>query len=124
MSMNKLKNYLLLGEDHFGSGSVNSDEFNTWVRVFKKEFRMILNKIQATDFEISKGHFYVSGFFRVGEQLVYFSISDVRHGFNPDQMLVRTAEHNKDWTGGHNQYVTIGDNMHKEIALKFHHVYE
>jgi len=96
MSMNKLKNYLLLGEDHFGSGSVNSDAFNTWVRVFKKQLRMELNKIDATDFEIHKGHFYVSGFFRVGEQLVYFSISDVRSGFDADQMLVRTAEDNKD----------------------------
>jgi hypothetical protein len=122
--MNKLKNYLLLGEEHFGSGSVNSDEFNTWVRVFKSQLRMELNKIGATDFEVNKGHFYVSGFFRVGEQLVYFSISDVRGSMNPDQMLVRTAEHNKDWTGGHNQYVTIQDGMSREIAMKFDHVYE
>ena len=124
MSMNKLKNYLLLGEEHFGSGGHNSEEFNTWVRVFKSQFRMELNKIGATDFELHKGHFYISGFFRVGEQLVYFSISDVRGSMDPDQMLVRTAEHNKDWTGGHNQYVTIQDGMSRAIAEKFDHVYE
>lgn len=121
--MNKLKNYLLLGEEHFGSGSRNSDEFNTWARVFKSQFRMELNKIGATDFELSKGHFYVSGFFRVGEQLVYFSISDVRHGFQAN-MLVRTAEHNKDFSGGMNQYVDIQDGMSREIAEKFDYVYE
>jgi len=123
MSMNKLVNYLLLGEEHFGSGSVNSEEFNTWVKAFKKELRKELDIFNGTDFEMGKGHFYVSGFFRVGEQLVYFSISDVRGSMSPTQMLVRTAEHNKDWTGGHNQYVTIQDGMGEEIARKFSYDY-
>jgi hypothetical protein len=60
----------------------------------------------------------------VGEQWFYFSISDVRgeFGIGRDQkpkLLIRTAQHNKDYTGGTNRYVTIAPNIHKEIARLF-----
>jgi len=116
--MNELRKLIEQGEDYFGSGGHNTPEFNSFAVKFKVRFRKELDKIEATDFELNKGHFYLSGFFRVGEQLVYFSISDVRHGFDSN-MLVRTAEHNKDWTGGHNQYVTIQNGMSSELESKF-----
>jgi len=115
---------LLGGINYFGSSSRNSDEFNKFFRLFKKEFTKELLNIAATSIEFSKGHFGLSGFFKVDEQFYYFSISDVRGGFgfnrnNEPEMLVRTAKHNKDYSGGSNNYVVIKPEMHKEIARKF-----
>jgi len=118
--MRKVKKLLGMGYDYFGSGSYNSEEFNSFFKLFKKSFTAELKKLSATEIEFSKGHFYLSGFFRVGEQLYYFSISDVRTPFGrPESMLIRTAKHNKDWTGGANNYVKIDSGMFKEIARTF-----
>lgn len=115
---------LLAGVNYFGSSSRNSPEFNKFFNAFTKVMKKELECIGATNFEISKGHFYLSGFFKIGEQLIYFSISDVRSdfGFNRSgepEMLVRTAKHNKDWTGGGNNYVVIEEGMAENIKRKF-----
>lgn len=115
---------LLGGINYFGSSSRNSPEFNKFFSAFKKVMKKELAGVEATDIEFSKGHFYLSGFFRIGEQLMYFSISDVRHGFGfnrngQPEMLVRTAQHNKDYTGGANNYVVIEDGMAENIKRKF-----
>lgn len=49
----------------------------------------------------SKGHYYCSCFLRFPEdKVVYVSTSDYRHF--PQQFYVRTAKHEKDYTGGMN----------------------
>ena len=115
---------LLGGINYFGSSSANSPEFNKFYNSFKKVFKKELANINATDIEFSKGHFYLSGFFRVGEQLMYFSISDVRHGFgfnrnDQPEMLIRTVQHNKDYSGGSNNYVVIEEGIAENIKRKF-----
>ena len=122
--MKKIIEQLKIGERYFGSGGHNSPEFNKFFNSFKKVFKKELETIGATDFEAGKGHFYLSGFFRLGEQLFYFSISDVRHGLGFDRsgqpkMLVRTAQHNKDWTGDSNNYVEIKEGIAEEIQRTF-----
>ena len=70
--------------------------------------------------ECNRGHFYMSGFFMHKSQLYYFSIDDVR-GFTMDgkyNMLIRTAKHLKDWTGGHNTYQQIKNGMLTEYFNK------
>ena len=116
--MNTLKSLLLLGENYFGSGSSNSNEFVDFYVEFRRKFTTQLKKLKATEIEFSKGHFYLSGFFKVGEQMYYFSISDVRWG-GTDKMLIRTAKHNKDFTGGSNHYVSINSSLYKSIARQF-----
>jgi hypothetical protein len=115
---------LLGGINYFGSSSVNSPEFNKFFNAFKRVMKKELEGVGATDFKMSKGHFYLSGFFRIGEQLIYFSISDVRHGFGfnrsgQPEMLVRTAQHNKDFSGGANNYVVIEEGIAENIKRKF-----
>jgi hypothetical protein len=122
--MKNIARLLLRGENYFGSGSYNSEEFDEFFKSFKKSFTRELKKINAVSIEFSKGHFYLSGFFKVNEQHYYFSISDVRHGFGfyangKPRMLIRTAEHNKDYTGGGNNYVEIDSSIHKKIAVCF-----
>jgi len=122
--MNSLLNRLYAGVGHFSSGGANSEQFHTFFDDFKKSFTYQLKKLKATEIEFSKGHFYLSGFFKVGEQHYYFSLSDVRHGFGfnhwgKPELLMRTAKHNKDYTGGGNCYVEIKNQMYKGIAMKF-----
>jgi len=110
---------------YFGSGGVNSEEFNSFFKDFKKSFTYQLKCVGATEIEFSKGHFYLSGFFKVEAQWFYFSLSDVRHGLHQTdwngniQLLMRTADGNKDYSGGGNRYVSIKNGMYKDIANIF-----
>ena len=117
--MNELLKLIKMGDDYFGSSSRNTDEFNAFFRSFKKRMAKEVESVDGTDYEIAKGHFYLSGFFKTSTgQLYYFSLSDVRWNWGEPQLLYRTAEHNRDWTGGMNQYVNIGDGMVQKMNLK------
>jgi hypothetical protein len=123
--MKKSLQMLLTG---FESSSTLTPEFAQFYRTFKSEFTKELKTVGATEIEFHRGHFYLSGFCRVNGQLWYFSLSDVRgmeYGMkiNPDsclnKLLYRTAQHNKDWTGGHNRYATIQTGMANEMFWSF-----
>lgn len=81
---------------------------------FKKDFtswmKRFCNHIGATNFELYNGYSEYSGFFKVGEQLWYFNTEDIRYKIMGG-MLIRTAEHNKDWRGGRNQFVIYDNNF-------------
>ena len=116
---------LLQNPAYFGSGGRNSPEFNSFYRKFSNRFKKELLKLNATDIKFSKGHFYLSGFFKVGGQWFYFSLGDVRGSFHMVdyqgrlKLLVRTAQHDKDYTGGSNNYVVIEDGMYQTIVNTF-----
>ena len=101
----------------FESSSTLTPEFAQFYRTFKSEFTKELQSIGASDIQFSRGHFYVSGFYRIGNQAWYFSISDVRgmdlclNQWCMGQLLYRTAQHYKDYTGGCNQYVNFEQGM-------------
>lgn len=77
---------------------------------FFKDVKCFVKKELKGDFEfnIHRGHFYFSGFAKnkITNKWAYFSASDVRHfkdgWFN--NLLVRTAQNDKDYTGGNNNY--------------------
>jgi len=96
----------------FQSSTGLTEEFARFARDFKKYLR----EVCSTDYDIvnfSRGHFYLSGFVkrRFNGKLAYFSISDVRHFPDSwiDNTLVRTAEHEKDYTGGSNNSCKIDE---------------
>jgi len=94
----------------FQSSSGTTKEWATFVTLFRNDLRKELDKVGAKNFVLNRGHFYIFGFFQLENQWYYFSISDVR--FFPDKrMLIRTVEHNKDWTGGANTYINIAPDM-------------
>jgi hypothetical protein len=115
--MNTLVNKLVSGGFYFGSGVTNTKEFDEFFEDFKKSFTYQLNNLGASDISFSKGHFYLSGFFKVDTQWYYFSLSDVRSGL--DSMLIRTAKNAEDYTGGANNFFIIKNGMYKEIARRF-----
>lgn len=117
--MEELIEQLKLGDRYFHSGSYNTPEFNKFYNKFKVEFKKLLKGIDGFNkLIISKGHFYLSGFIVINRSYYYFSISDVRSPMVPGELLVRTAKHDKDYTGGINNYVML-DNFVEEFKRTF-----
>jgi hypothetical protein len=87
------------------TGSDLGQVFKDFFRREKNRLTKILKEKNCTKIEMDYGFYYFSGFFTAPSgQIYYFSCSDVRH-WGYDKLLIRTASHYKDWTGGSNQYV-------------------
>lgn len=104
----------------FKSSSQLTDEF----KLFDREIKSYIKKQLNADLELvnwNKGHFYFSGFIKnkLTDKLIYFSCSDVRHFPNSwyNNLLIRTAENEKDYTGGSNNYCKITDITKKTLFL-------
>ena len=91
---------------------VTSSEFDQ----FARDFKSVLREISGSDWELAKynkGHYYVSAFLRNAldsEKFLYLSVDDIR--YNPSwykNILYRTAENEKDYRGGTNQYTSLED---------------
>ena len=99
-------------------GAYKSKDFIKFASYMKRQFKA---SAQERGFELdafSIGHYYVSGFFKKGDKFVYFSYDEPRHqqiDFNKNDptngFLYRTAEHNKDYTGGRNNFVPLSKLM-------------
>lgn len=110
--MDKSINVLLKQE--FPSTSGLTPEFDNFFRVFSSEFRSLLKKeFDVVDVKISRGHNYISGFFKQKNgEIWYFNLGDVR--WNKGDMLVRSAKGFDDFTGGSNQSVST-DNANRFV---------
>lgn len=98
--MKKWKNH------YFESSCYKTEDFKAFARDLK---RYITKELPPSSKLVNwnVGHFYVSGFIQKSEQYVYFSIRDVRYCNWYDNVLIRTAAHDKDYTGGWNNYTSI-----------------
>lgn len=87
----------------FESSSGLTEEFALFAKQFKKAIAKQMQGYEIVKF--SRGHFYISSFFKnsTNGKLVYISSDDVR-GSNGwyNSLLIRTAQHDKDYTGGSN----------------------
>lgn len=111
--MDKTLNLLHKG---FESSSGKTPEFTSFTRIFKTEFRNVLNAMRCKNITFNVGHFYISGFFDdANGQLWYFNIGDVRW-MSDMIILVRTAEHRKDYTGGNNRYALL-NNLQQTLGV-------
>lgn len=106
-----MKETLKLIAQEFESSSSRTPQYLQFHRTFKKEFTKALSTIGCTNVEIGKpNHFDLSGFFTApNNQIWYFSLSDLR--WSKDSLLIRTASHYKDWSGGGNNYISINSNI-------------
>ena len=99
------------GTHEFSSGSYTGDDFNSFARSFKTAMNKLTQNVGAELVNYNKGHYYISGFIKRWDKYVYFSISDVRHlsMWWIEELLVRTAKHAKDYTGGANRYTELNE---------------
>lgn len=104
----------------FESSCGDTDEFLAFVKDFRKFIKENLpDNSELVGF--NKNHFECSGFVKRDTHYVYFSISDVRYwqGWY-DNVLIRTAKHEKDWTGGSNRFTRLPDfKKNVEYLLNF-----
>ena len=104
--------YNLLKEE-FISSSQETEQFRIFYRKFRSAIKKSL-KDKIKKMEIYKNHFDISGFFEtLTGKIYYFSLDDVRWD-KGDRMLIRTAKHFKDYTGGSNDWISIS-NFDNEI---------
>ena len=97
----------------FESSSVKTPEFKAFANDFKRNLMKQLDVTELTLITFSTGHFYVYGFVKNKHtnKIAYFSISDVRHFSDAwyNNILIRTATSNADYTGGVNRSTTFPD---------------
>ena len=109
---------LELTAGEFESSCEHTPEYLAWHRAFKREFTKFLQEHGCKNIKIGRpNHFDMSGFFTTSKGTIYyFSISDLR--WSKGDMLIRTAEHYKDYTGGSNQSISLADaeRFHDEFA--------
>jgi len=105
---------------HFESSSGLTEEFASFAKDFKK---YLLQQVK-NDFDLvrwSRGHFEVYGHLKHKKtgQFIYFSISDVRYFADSwyNSVLIRTAKHEKDYTGGSNNSCNFNAIAIQAIAL-------
>ena len=106
-----------LVKETFESSTGRTPQYLKFHRTFKRELKKLLAP-HVTRIEVSKpNHFDVKGFFELNNGTIYyFSISDLR--WFKETMLIRTAEHFKDWTGGMNQSIIL-DDCFEDRLLRF-----
>lgn len=97
-------------------GCYVSKEFNSFQNAFKREMAKIAENIGATLIKFSKGHYDVSGFIERNGKYVYFNYDSSLCGnrsvpnlTNSRAMYCRTAEHDKDYRGGYNNFTSFED---------------
>ena len=68
--------------------------------------RQAIKLFGGTDIELNSGYHYSYGFFNKDGQLYYINSGDDRMRKSDGQLdvMYRTAEHRKDWTGGTNRW--------------------
>jgi hypothetical protein len=107
-----------LSTTEFESSSTKTPQFKAFVSQFRSEFKKEMKSVGVTDVTFLVGHFDISGFYSYQGQIYYFSLCDVRGTYIVCEvtMMYRTAEHLKDYRGGSNQWITIGNGMAKSMV--------
>jgi len=105
----------------FESSSSLTPEFAEFRKEIKRYIKKLLPDYLELIMPFSSLHFAFSGFIKnkkTGEY-VYFSCSDVRNWQNEwyDNLLIRTAENDRDFTGGSNDFCRLPDIAEKTIKL-------
>ena len=106
-------------------GSVMSEEAKKFARDFKRRLGANAKERGMEIVGYTVGHYYISGFLKKAEKLVYFSYYIPRCGavidFNRsnycDGFLLRTAKHDKDYYGGRNNFTNLMGFMGKAEEL-------
>lgn len=104
----------------FSSGGYIGDDFKS----FNTKYRNAIKRMLPNGYEIhswSRGHYYCSAVIKdVDGRFIYMSIGDVRYFPNKwaEDILIRTMNHDKDWTGGVNHRTDL-INFTKDIQCLY-----
>ena len=101
----------------FESSIIKTEQFKKFSKDFLSDIKKTMEGYKLVNKNV--GHFYISGFLKKDEKYVYFSTSDVRFFRNEwyNNILIRTAKNDKDYTGGSNNHSTLEDLKRKVDLL-------
>ncbi len=106
-TFNELSKYL---NYEFSSGPYTGEDYKNFQTKYINYLRSMCREYGWELVNIGRNHYCFSAFIKNREnKYVYISISDVRH-FNKDwfyHILIRRAEHEKDYRGGRNCYAAL-----------------
>jgi hypothetical protein len=85
------------------SSGTTPREFKSWATKHSNVLKKMLREFGFSEFKVSKSHFYYTMFAYNGRQWIYLSSGDVR--LDDVIILIRTAESDKDYTGGSNCFI-------------------
>ena len=118
MNVATLRPYMYGGIEDWGG--VTSPSYKT----FEKKYRNYLKKVCKNHgwelVKFSPNHYCFSCFIKKDDKYVYMSVSDVRY-FSKEwynNILVRTAKSDHDYTGGSNNYTDL-DGLEKNVKRLF-----
>ena len=90
------------------AGCYVSPEYKKFQNAFHLEVKKAAESIGAEVVKKTNGHYFVSGFVKKGEKYVYYSYAPrTKVELDRTGILIRTAEHVRDFTGGANNYVNF-----------------
>jgi hypothetical protein len=110
-----------LGHYFESNGGYRTEDCNQFLRDVRSDVKAMVKGTDWVLHSFSAGYFYFAGFLYNAkrDRFVYFMSSDIR--FFPEEwntnLLIRTAKHDKDYTGGRNTYclfpylVNAADNL-------------
>lgn len=90
----------------FSSWTTTGSDFISFARDLKKELKLIAKNLWAELTMWKPWHYMTSRFMSRNDKHVYWSVGDVRRG-SIDRVMLRTAQHTKDWTWWSNTFSTL-----------------
>lgn len=110
----KIESFISKWEPHiFSSGSYPGEDYLDFQREYRRLLRNIAGNAGSKLKTFNKNHYCFSAVLEDNETgvLAYISISDVRSFRNEwhKSILYRRMAHANDWTGGRNNYTTLGN---------------
>lgn len=95
----------------FSSGCYTGQDYKTFQTKYINYLKSLAKSQGWEIVNVNKNHYCFSAFINWQDKYLYLSISDVRHFENEwyKHILIRTAKHQKDYTGGMNNYTTLPD---------------
>ncbi|MBQ8749088.1 MAG: hypothetical protein IJZ29_01270 [Clostridia bacterium] len=117
--LNELKKYL---NYEFSTGCYTGDDYKEFERKYISYLKAMCKEYGWELVKANKNHYEFSAFFKdADDNYVYFSISDVRYFQNEwyNHILVRTAKHDKDYSGGQNNYTNL-----ESLPIKLHYLFK
>ena len=104
----------------FSTGCYTGDDYKSFQTKYINYLKTVCKSNNWELVNVGRNHYCFSCFIRNAENKhIYLSISDVRFWRNEwySHILVRTAKHEKDYTGGSNNYTSLEQLQHNVTRL-------
>lgn len=108
-SLKEMKSYLHKEIEDYGG--VTSPDYKTFETKYKNYIKKVAKEVNGELVKFNPNHYEFSCFVKRNDKYVYISICDVRYFKNQwyNNILIRTAQNEKDYSGGRNNYCSLDE---------------